>query len=1011
MSSLQRCPFSVFVLLAGCLTSPAAEGKRQVQHGLRVPAGFEVSEFADSSLANDIYTMTLDSKGRVVVAGRGYIRILEDKNGDGRADSAIEFAPVPKSGAMGLLWEGNTLYCTGDAGLLRFRDADGDGKADGPPETILPLKTGSEHSAHAVRRGPDGWLYILGGNNTGIDGRYVRGPGSPIKEPVAGCVLRLSPDLKTCEVVADGFRNAYGMDFSARGELFTYDSDNERCVSLPWYESTRFYHVLPGGHHGWLNPQRASWWRLPPYFLDVTAPVATLGRGSPTGVVCYRHGQFPERYRGGFFLLDWTFGRIYFVAPKRTGATYTATPEVFLEAAGDNGFAPTGAVVHPGTGDLYVCIGGRGTRGAVYRIRYPAGLKNAGKERPLPRRSLDWNPGLQVYLPLRAQSTDALQRVHALAGLRRHREHFQPETLEKAIKANAGHGDRYVRQAVARLIADLPADQARTLSKTARISLETTTFDLGRVGKEDEEILTRCLPLAAGKRSMAIRLAAVRLVQLALGGLVARASEGMVWEGYSPRRPVDRKMADRIARALRPAFPSGNTDLDRELSRTLAVVEDESSKTLEKVAARLTAASDPVEDIHYLIVLSRLKAPRTRAITHRVASALLLLDEKAERKKLNRERHWFLRLGELHQELARKDSALNAALLARPEFGRPDHVLWTEAPGLDRPKAAALFLARAGKEKDYPWDADLVKLIAELPAKQCLPVLRKLWDRAGLNDAILPVLARTPQAEDRGKFLKGLGSTQTSTVRLCLAAIEKLPERKDPETVLALVQALRRFPDGKEEAKTREALARYLQRLTGEKGPGLDRAAWVAWFGKTYPALAEKVRDADGVDVVRWTKRLATLEWSRGDVERGRLVYQKATCAACHSGAQALGPDLRGVTGRFSRADLFTAILQPSKDVSSRYRTTMVITGDDRVYQGVIVYEAVDSLILQTGPATTVRLAHRQIVEKNPSPLSLMPTGLLEPLSDREIVDLYLYLKSLGPGEKPSGSSNKGNRK
>ena len=61
-------------------------------------------------------------------------------------------------------------------------------------------------------------------------------PTSPIKDPVAGCMLRFPPDFKGCEIVADGFRNAYGFDFNSDGEWFTFDSDNERCVSLPWYE-------------------------------------------------------------------------------------------------------------------------------------------------------------------------------------------------------------------------------------------------------------------------------------------------------------------------------------------------------------------------------------------------------------------------------------------------------------------------------------------------------------------------------------------------------------------------------------------------------------------------------------------------------------------------------------------------------------------------------------------------------------------------------------------------------
>ena len=341
-------------------------------HGLRLPDGFEATEFADSSLANDIYCMTLDPKGRVVVSGRGYIRLLIDGNGDGRADRALEFAGAPKDGAMGLFWEGDSLFCMGDGGLRRYRDANGEGRKH-PPELIHPFKTGGEHSAHAMRRGPDGWLYVLCGNNAGISRKHATLPTSPIRDPVAGFVLRFPPDFKGCEIVADGFRNAYTFDFNTAGDLFTFDSDNERCVSLPWYEPTRCYHVVSGGHYGWQNPQHTQTWRLPPYFLDVVAPVATLGRGSPTGLVCYRHTRFPAKYHDGLFLCDWTFGRIYFLPLERRGSSYVARPEVFLQATGDNGFAPTAAAVHPLTGDLYVSIGGRGTRGAVYRIRYTKG--------------------------------------------------------------------------------------------------------------------------------------------------------------------------------------------------------------------------------------------------------------------------------------------------------------------------------------------------------------------------------------------------------------------------------------------------------------------------------------------------------------------------------------------------------------------------------------------------------------------------------------------------------------
>src|SRR5205085_10548423 len=123
----------VFLVVVG---SEARLSAQSVPLGLRLPPGFEVTEFADDRLANNIYSMTLDPRGRVVVSGPGYIRILVDDDGDGKADRAINFADGPKEGAQGLLWEGSSLYFTGDGGLRRYRDEDGHGRPDGPSELI-----------------------------------------------------------------------------------------------------------------------------------------------------------------------------------------------------------------------------------------------------------------------------------------------------------------------------------------------------------------------------------------------------------------------------------------------------------------------------------------------------------------------------------------------------------------------------------------------------------------------------------------------------------------------------------------------------------------------------------------------------------------------------------------------------------------------------------------------------------------------------------------------------------
>lgn len=991
------------------ITSLSAQN---VQHGLRVPDGFEITEVADHTLANDIYTLTLDPKGRLTVAGRGYIRILVDENNDGKADRAIQFADSPKDGAMGMLWEGDTLYVTGDGGLRRFRDQNGDDKADGPSELIRRLKTGGEHSAHAIRRGPDGWLYVLCGNYTGIDDKYTQTPTSPIKKPIAGVVLRFTPDLKKSEIVADGFRNAYDMDFNKEGELFTYDSDNERCVSLPWYEPTRFYHVISGGHYGWRNPQYTSTWRFPPYFIDVVPPVEYCERGSPTGVACYRHHQFPEKYRNGFFLCDWTFGIIYFVQPKEKGASYTGKREVFLKAVGDNGFAPTDIVVHPKTGDLYVSIGGRGTRGAVYRIRYSKGLDEAKKKGVIPvqKRSLEWSPELKKQLLQMAESKNAQEQLRAFVLIQRHRARFTTQELLPVLKLKGGlepkPTDRHVLRVKVEMAATLEEKEFQSLrekstSDRSVVSPISLAWSLRKRGtlttKEILQIAGNRVFVLGSNRNPERSMRLIRLIQMHLGGAPNQKLKGTVFEGYSARKRVSPAEAQLLLSALQTCLHSGNSELkdelEKEFGRTLAMLEDDSTAMLERLMKRhLKDHSHPSDDVHYLIVTARLRAKRSKSITSQIADTMIRLDEKIVARKMNRDRHWPTRLKELHRELVKKDPNLNKAIVEHRDFGRPDHVVWTDAPGFDKKKAAERFLERAKKDNDFAWDAQLIRLIAQHQSEKALPVLRELWGNAGQDRALLSILAKNPQPVDREKFLEAVSQPAMHDAGLALKTLKKLPPNKDADTMLALVQGLRRLPSDKAQDKLRSELVNYLQQLTNNKAI-VNKDGWSQWLIKEHPKLAAGI--SDGVNWETWKKRLADLNWERGDVMRGKQIYVKTSCIACHSGSRALGPDLRGITGRFSREDLFAAMVRPSKDVSSRYRTLQLRTRRGKTYQGVIVYEAVDSVIVQTGPAQTVRLKYSDIEQRQILTTSLMPVGLLDRLKDEEIVDLYAYLKSL----------------
>ena len=356
-----------------------ALGQADVSDSINVHDGFEATLFAGPELADDIYSMTLDAKGRVVVSGRGYIRTLHDTDSDGRAEMAVQFAKLDR-GTMGMLFDGPHLWAVANRALLRYDDADADGRADGPPRQFLRLANG-EHGAHAIRKGPDGWLYLVGGNDTGFTPGQFNSPQSPLKKTVGGAIIRFSPDGKTFEALSCGFRNPYDFDFNWRGDLFTYDSDTERTFYLPWYMPTRLYHPAIGGHHGWRMPGYKRSWARPGYYADTVPMLDKIGRGSPTGVSVYSHRLIPKEMQDGVFLLDWTFGNVWFYPLRPANASYHAPPQLFISPVGTDGFAPSDIEVGR-NGEIYISIGGRGTKGSVFRVVPTPENRNHPNNRP-----------------------------------------------------------------------------------------------------------------------------------------------------------------------------------------------------------------------------------------------------------------------------------------------------------------------------------------------------------------------------------------------------------------------------------------------------------------------------------------------------------------------------------------------------------------------------------------------------------------------------------------------------
>jgi putative heme-binding domain-containing protein len=977
---------------------------------LKLPAGFTAKLYADNPIVPDIYTMTIDDDGRVLVAGPGYVRVLVDDDGDGYADRAVDLIDGLKDGPMGLLAEGEFLFVVSDGGLKRYRGYNGKDKLQGPPETLLTLKTVSEHDAHAVRRGPDGWLYLLCGNNAGVRKEIITGTRSPVKEPIAGALVRLSPDFKTVEVVADGYRNPYSFDFNVDGEPFTYDSDNERCVGLPWYEGCRFYHIVPGGNYGWRSPQLSETWRKPPYFADVVAPVCDTGRGSPTGIVCYRHTRFPQQYRGGFFLADWTFGRIYHVPLKASGSSYSGKQETFAEVTGTSGFAPTALAVHPKTGELFVSIGGRGTRGSVFRISYERAEADP-KPLPMAKRSLEFDKDRAKQWLVDCDSHDARTRRLALELMLRWWDQvaWGPE-LADAVKPNMLHADQLVRRAAGRLGATWPVQCSGVSTPQARITLA-----LAEVKTEPEESLKTALELLQKANAPEeVKLEATRVIQLVFGDLTAKDAYGTVFEGYTFRNPPNAETADKVLQALKglmPAtagtVPGGKplTNLERELARTAAGLGGGDDKRhwwvspwLGQVYQRVSRTGDVRDDLHLLACWGRLTKWASRDEDGAIANILLHLEERRTKAKLNADRWWPIRINELAAALIPAHAHLSGRLALNPDFVRLENLRFLKYIKPQTGTTADLarkFLGLAERNPDSQFAPEICDYLPLLPRKDVAALLDTFWERQHLQGSVVRVLARDPLEGDQERLIVGLQSLDADTVLASATALTKLKKPAGNGVFVVAVRSLRRFPDEKPNAGVRTALVGLLQRYSGQK-IGADVKAWSAWLVKHDPSTEKPLNASDGFDAAVWQKRMAGIEWGKGDPERGRVAFTKVTCAACHDGARAVGPSLLGISKRFSRDDLLTAILQPSKDVSPRYRQTRIVTTDEKAYTGIIVYDAADGVLLQTGADTTIRIAGPDIASKKQVEVSLMPTGLIDKLSDSEIADLIAYLSMLG---------------
>ncbi|MGP0064222.1 MAG: PVC-type heme-binding CxxCH protein [Isosphaeraceae bacterium] len=1043
--------------------------------------GLEATLWASEPLLSNPTNIDVDSRGRVWVAeGLNYrltrggnrrfkrieeadrIKILEDTDGDGKADKVTVFAdkvfPVP----MGIAVEehynkdgkytGCRVFVGNSPDLLVLEDTDGDDKAD----KRYPLLTGfggidSDHGVHGMVLGIDGKLYFTHGDGCcsvqqdhserAQNFNVIDKSGRHVSSDQLANTLRVNRDGTEFEIICDRQRNNYETCMNSFGNVFTSDNDDDgnRGCRVIW--------AMDGGHYGYRTPGSPRHWGE-----DVPGNVPKIvgtGNGSPCSIMVYEGELLPAQYRGGIFEVDAGTRQVNFFPITRKGAAFRTDYKVFL-GSDDPWFRPVDACSAP-DGSVFVAdwydagVGGHAfsdqTTGRIYRVA-PKGGKVTK-----PKPDFATVPGLIAALKspniatmdaarrLLIESADPLQRQVPLdVWARQTRERLHglflmanpdnPRVTERAraywtiyaIESGYDHApflvdqidpDPRIRELVVRLLGrdcreNGHVEYQKPKARKPPAALKHLEALLAMADDPDagvrRELILAFRNLSTDKVGDALRKLTAswdgqdRWYLEALGlALEKRESDflsslfdGTLYGGLDlehsgrndkvalpPYFPVDRNEA--FIAVGTPDLPA--TALSKYLGLAWRLHRREVLPMLERIAPHLRTPElqQAADDI-----LERMKEPETAEL---VAGIAMAAGDPAHRQALS-------------AVLARRLAVDWAA--ARP---RPQVVKLIEA-SLKDPETRTQGIAMAASTLDARYLTTLEGFArdAKIPEETRVDAVDAL---AQLQAAPSPVLDQLLEAV-RGKL------SSTPVAEAAARAVARRPEARKHLTELL---GARDYPLG----VRREAL-RALSHLWG----GGNAIIKLARDGKLpddlkteattvlYASSDRQIRE-EAAKVLPLPKiagghplpSIGELMRRPGDANHGREVFFRAgsnSCGGCHrvqGQGNWVGPDLSTIGVKYGRDELIRSILNPSAAIGYSFRSMVLALSDGRVLTGLPVEESSDRIVLKTADGQRVTVPTASIEERRTSDVSLMPEGLAQSMTDRDLVDLLVYLTTL----------------
>lgn len=398
----------------------AESGKRDTETGIRVPAGFTATVFADG--LGPVRHLAVRENGVVYAALRrpangGGIVALRDTDGDGAADRSEYFGD---RGGTGIALRGDYLYFGADTEVMRYRLGAGLQPA-GEAETIVAgFPDQGQHAAKPVAFDGEGGLYVGIGAPSNACQKQTRTPGSegqrpcPQLERQAG-IWRYAADTRDQvhgergeryltgtrhPLALDWHRGAGALYFVSHGrdqlhEFFPRYYSEQDNAELPAEE---FHRAEAGADYGWpytyWDPLKNRRMVAPEYGGDGEREaesgkypdplVAFPAHWAPNDLVFYTGESFPEYFRHGAFVVfhgSWNRAPLpqqgYNVAfvPMNTAGEVIGDWIVFadgfkgeekLRSSSEAAHRPTGLAVGP-DGALYISDD---EQGRIWKVSY-----------------------------------------------------------------------------------------------------------------------------------------------------------------------------------------------------------------------------------------------------------------------------------------------------------------------------------------------------------------------------------------------------------------------------------------------------------------------------------------------------------------------------------------------------------------------------------------------------------------------------------------------------------------